>query len=85
MLKIAESPAFRRGEFVKDYNYDDGDMLTILNKKGKIGDFKKAEFSKDTLSLSIVGSGKISFKNVAESTAFNINGKTYHVRGNTIR
>ena len=66
-------------------DYEDGELLQILDKKGKASTFKKAVFSEDTLTLTIKGGGKVIFSNVNTDTAFNINDKTYHVRGNTIR
>ena len=66
-------------------DYQSGELLNILNKNGQVEDFKKAAFSDDTLTLNIKGGGKISFKNVTESTVFNINGTTYRVSDNTIK
>ena len=65
-------------------DYQSGELLTILDKRGKAGDFKGVEFSDDTLTLTIAGGGKVSFRNVNTSTAFNINGTSYHVRNNTL-
>ena len=64
-------------------DYQSGELLTILDKRGKAGNFKDSAFSDDTLTLTINGGGKVSFKNVTESTAFNINGTTYRVRNNS--
>ena len=65
-------------------DYQSGELLTILDKRGKAGNFKDSAFSDDTLTLTINGGGKVSFKNVTESTAFNINGTTYRVRNNSL-
>ena len=61
-----------------------GDMLQILDKKGKEGTFSKATFKDDTLTLSIKGGGKVIFDNVTASGAFNINGASYHISDKTL-
>ena len=66
-------------------DYQSGDLLNILNKNSSLEDFKKAAFNDDTLTLNIKGGGKISFKNITESTIFNINGTNYRVSDNTIK
>ena len=66
-------------------DYQSGDLLNILNKNSRLEDFKKAAFNDDTLTLNIKGGGKISFKNITESTIFNINGTNYRVSDNTIK
>ena len=60
-------------------DYQSGDMLQILTKKGKEGTFKKATFKGDDLTLTINGGGKVIFKNVSDATTFNINGDSYYV------
>lgn len=60
---------------IEDYNFEEGDILTILDKKGEAGDFKKATFKNETLTLSINGGGKVLFGDVYENTSININGK----------
>ena len=66
-------------------DYASGDLLTILDKNGNEGGtFKKATFGNNTLTLTINGGGNIALKNVNSSTAFNINGDSYHVSGKTI-
>ena len=61
------------------FDYEDGDLLTILDKKGKANSFTDSTFSDGTLTLEINGGGKVSFESVDESTAFNINSETYHI------
>ena len=61
---------------IADYNFAQGDLLTILDKKGETGDFKKATFKNDTLTLSIDGGGKVMFSGVNNDTSININGDT---------
>ncbi|MBR4152716.1 MAG: hypothetical protein IKT98_07120 [Selenomonadaceae bacterium] len=58
-------------------DYANGDMLQILDKKGREGSFKKATFKGNDLTLTINGGGKVIFSGVNTSTSFNINGKTY--------
>ena len=65
-------------------DYASGDLLTILDKDGSAGSFKKSAFNNDMLTLTINGGGRVSFKNVDASTAFNINGEIYHVNGRTL-
>ena len=65
-------------------DYSSGDMLQILDKKGKAGTFGKATFKDDTLTLSIKGGGKVIFENVAATATFNINATTYKVNGNSL-
>ncbi|MBR0060816.1 MAG: hypothetical protein IJP68_04980, partial [Selenomonadaceae bacterium] len=69
-------------EFITDYQ--SGELITILDKRGEVGDFKKATFKDDTLTLSIKGGGKVIFSGVDTSTTFNINGTSYHVDGKTL-
>ncbi len=57
-------------------DYEAGDLLTILNKKGEAGDFKKATFKNDTLTLGIQGGGKVLVSGVAGDTSININGNS---------
>jgi len=64
---------------IMDYSAEQGDLLTILNKQGEAGDFSKATFKKDTLTLSIQGGGKVLVSGVESSTAININGETKSV------
>ena len=65
-------------------DYASGELLTILNKRGDEGDFKKATFKDDTLTLAIQGGGKVIFSGVNTSTNFNINGDTYHISNNSL-
>lgn len=69
-------------DFIMDYA--EGDMLRILDKQGNEGSFSKATFGNESLTLNITGGGKVTFKNVSETTAFNINGESYHVEGKTL-
>ena len=57
-------------------DYAAGDLLTILDKKGEAGDFKKATFKNDTLTLGIQGGGKVLVSGVAGDTSININGNS---------
>ena len=59
---------------IMDYSAAQGDLLTILDKKGDAGNFKKATFKNDTLTLSIDGGGKVLVSGVESSTTINING-----------
>ena len=61
---------------IMDYDFVQGDLLTILNKRSEAGDFSKATFKKDTLTLSINGGGKVAFSGVASNTSININGNS---------
>ena len=64
---------------ISDYNFDDGDILQILDKKGKEiskGAIKKWTFDGDDLTLSIKGGGKLILANVGTSTTINVNGNT---------
>ena len=65
-------------------DYTEGDMLQIIDKRGKITAFKTATFTSDTLTLNINGGGSVTFKNVDVQTSFNINGESYHVSGNSL-
>ena len=64
---------------IMDYSAAQGDMLTILNRQGEAGDFSKATFKKDTLTLSIQGGGKVAFSGIASDTSININGTSQKV------
>ena len=55
-------------------DYEAGDMLTILNKKGDEGTFSKATFKDDRLTLGVKGGGKVIFSGVDSETSINING-----------
>ncbi|MBR4905042.1 MAG: hypothetical protein IKZ53_10275 [Selenomonadaceae bacterium] len=67
------------------FDYQRGDLLMILDKKGNVGTFSKAAFSNNTLTLTITGSDNVVFKNVDASTEFNINGTTYQISGKTLK
>ena len=66
-------------------DFQSGDMLTILDKKGGVGSFTDSTFKGDTLTLGIQGGGKVSFRNVDSSTEFNINGETHHIENNSLK
>ncbi len=67
-------------DFITDYAQ--GDLLTILNKKGEAGTFSKATFKDATLTLSVKGGGKVIL--ATDQTQFNINSTTYTRQGNTL-
>ena len=69
-------------DFITDYQ--SGELINILDRRGDAGDFKKATFKDDTLALVIQGGGKVILENVSSSTDFNINGETYHVAENSL-
>ncbi|MBR0060109.1 MAG: hypothetical protein IJP68_01385, partial [Selenomonadaceae bacterium] len=60
-------------------DYEDGDMLQILD-----GKYKKSKFSDGTLKLTIKGGGSVTFENVTTETTFNINDKLYEVSGSKL-
>ena len=66
-------------------DYQSGDMLTILDKRGNVGSFTNSTFKDDTLTLGIKGGGKVSFKGVDSATEFNINGETHHIEDNSLK
>lgn len=56
-------------------DYEAGDMLQIMNKRGTdYAEFKKATFKGDSLTLAITGGGQVILNGVDGSTAINING-----------
>ena len=66
-------------DIIGDYNLDDGDLLQILDKKGKEiskGAIKKAKFDGDDLTLSIKGGGKLILAGVGTegTVTLNVNG-----------
>lgn len=66
-------------------DYERGELVQILDKKGNATTFTDAIFNADTLTLEINGGGKITFQSVTNETEFNINGDTYTVSGTTLR
>ena len=76
----ADTFVYKAGEgtdTIMDYNYDDGDLLQILDKRGKEiskGAVKKWAFDGDDLTLSIKGGGKLILVGVGTSASVNING-----------
>ena len=70
----------------KIYDYAAGDMLKILKTNGKEGgSFTKSEFSSGDLTLTIKGGGTVVFDGVAKGDKFNINGKSYTIKGSTLK
>ena len=60
-------------------------MLKILKADGSTsGKFSKSKYSNGTLSLTISGGGSVLFDNVAKSTAFSINDKSYKISGSKL-
>ena len=78
---------FRAGDGTDNiFNYSEGDMLTILDKRGvKKSDYSKAVFSGDTLTLSIKGGGKIVLNGVNAGDGITINGTTKYITGKTLK
>ena len=67
-------------------DYQSGDMLKILKKNGNEGGtFSKATFSNNTLTLAILGGGKVIFDGVSAGQSININGKIRTISGNTLK
>ena len=69
----------------KIFDYSAGDMLQILNAKGKAGSFTKSKYSGGTLSLTISGGGSVIFDGVAKGDTFNINDKSYKISGSKLK
>ena len=68
------------------FDYASGDMLKILKSNGKDGGtFSKASFSGDELTLTISGGGKVIFEDVSSGDKININGKSYTLKGSTLK
>lgn len=68
------------------YDYQSGDMLTILKVNGKEGGtYNAATFADDTLTLSIKGGGKVVFASVSEGTKININDTTHTISNGTLK
>ena len=82
---------FRAGEgtdTIKDYNFDEGDMLEICDKRGNVQSSSKKAINKSvfdenagTLTLSIKGGGKVIFEGVTSSSEFNINNEIHRIDG----
>jgi len=72
-------------DLIMDYNFEEGDMLRILDKNGKKDAAFTSAFDEDgTLTLKVKGGGKITFDNISDQTQFNINNTTYHREGTTL-
>ncbi|MBR4904975.1 MAG: hypothetical protein IKZ53_09925 [Selenomonadaceae bacterium] len=68
------------------FNYSEGDMLQILDKKGKefskgVSPFTKSVFSGGSLTLSVKGGGKIVLSGVNDGDEININGEKHNIIG----
>ena len=64
-------------DIIYDYKYEDGDMIQILDKRGKViseSAVKKWEFNGDDLTLSVKGGGKVILAGVGTSANVNVNG-----------
>ena len=61
---------------IGDYNFADGDLLTILDKKGKVipKPIKNGVLNGKDLTLTINGGGKLVLKGVGKSAMLNVNG-----------
>ena len=75
----ADTFVFRAGEgndVISDYSIEDGDVLQILDKKGKeiSNPIKKYSFDDDGLTLSIKGGGKLILTGISTSATLNVNG-----------
>ena len=66
-------------DVIKDYDFDEGDMLEILDKRGKQSTYNKAVFSDGKLTLSIKGGGKVIFEGVSNGDSFNINSTPHQI------
>ena len=70
----------------KIFDYESGDLLTILKSDGKAGGtFSNSVFNNSTLTLTIKGGGSVIFDGVAEGDKFNINGKSYSIKGTKLK
>ena len=76
----ADTFVFRAGEgndVINNYNFEDGDLLRILDKRGREisnNAIKKATFKGEDLTLSIKGGGKLILAGVGTSATINVNG-----------
>ena len=61
-------------------------MLKILKPNGKDGgSFTNSSFKNGDLTLAISGGGKVIFDDVSVGDKFNINGKSYTLKGTTLK
>ena len=74
---------FRAGDGTDTiFNFEEGDMLRILDKKGeKNSTYSKAVFSDGALTLSIKGGGKVILSGVNDGDAVRINEETHTISG----
>ena len=66
-------------DYIFDYDFESGDVLQILDKKGNEiskGAIKKATFNDDDLTLAIKGGGKVILAGIGTSAKVNVNGNT---------
>ena len=68
--------ASKGNDVIGDYNFEDGDLLQIIDKRGRtIKDaVKKWTFDGDDLTLMIKGGGKLTLAGVGAKTSINVNG-----------
>ncbi len=67
------------------FDYQSGDLLTILKSDGKAGGtFTSSSFKNSNLTLSIDGGGSVIFNGVSKSNSFNINGDSYKISGSKL-
>ena len=65
-------------------DYQDNELLEILDADGNAVDFKNATYGKNKLTLTLENKGSIILTGITSETALNINGETYHVDGKTL-
>ena len=76
----ADTFVYQAGEgtdTITDYNFTDGDLLQILDKRGKViakDAIKKWDFDGDDLTLSIKGGGKLILAGVGNKAKISVNG-----------
>ena len=63
------------------YDWEETDMLQILDYEGKEGTFTNSSFKNGSLTLAIKGGGHVIFKNVTSQSQFNINGTIHAITG----
>ena len=76
---------FRPGEGTDTItDYASGDMLKILDSKGKNVGYTKATFKSGKLTLAVDGGGSVVFSGVAKGDQININGTTHTITKNSL-